>query len=312
MNIQPLHNELTEIARAASSDQREQFSDLLLVLAGHLSATNYDNRKYAERALESAFRHKAELAAEQNSPKMAGYAAVTQALVSTAWSASDEKREAERFLPSRVYGALQRIEKPAAGGDADELKAAQALVDAVAADPDRIVGAYLKGLPVDKRKNKAPWTSRETYVEHLVSESPEVIEVAAAYEKAMRAAEAKAMKADPAHEDTLRMMEIGGELLGYAFKHDNTFPKSLQVLYDEKLLDPKVEAKSLRTGRPYVYAVAGQKLPDKQHDRFELILLYDDQEVGGKYHCCLGIPGVGQFAVKDVTERIKSQAKPKP
>ena len=125
-----------------------------------------------------------------------------------------------------------------------------------------ISAAYLKGLPADLRKNKIPWKSRHTYVEFLMSDSPEVFEVAAAYEKAMRAAEAQADKDDPANPDKLRLMEIGGELLSYAFSHDNTFPKSLQVLYDEKRLDPKVEAKSLRSGRPYVYVVAGQKLPE--------------------------------------------------
>ena len=50
MCIQPLQNELTEIARSAGGGRREQFSDQLLILAGHLSATNYDNRKFAEVA----------------------------------------------------------------------------------------------------------------------------------------------------------------------------------------------------------------------------------------------------------------------
>jgi hypothetical protein len=312
MWIQPLQNELTEIARSAGGGQREQYSDQLLILAGHLSATNFDNRKYAERALESAFRLKAEVAAEQDSPKMSGYAAVTQALVSTSWSGIDERREAVLYLSSRIYGALQRVEKPAPGASADELKTARALVDAASADPDRIVGAYLKGLPANTRKNKVPWTSQHTYVEFLMSDSPEVFEVAAAYEKAMRAAEAQAGKDDPANPDLQRMWRIGEELLGYAFRHGNTFPRSLQVLYDEKLLDPKVEAKSLRTGRPYVYVVAGQKLPEKQHDRFALILLYDDHEADGRYQCVLGIPAVGKFPVAEVRERIKSQGKANP
>jgi hypothetical protein len=310
-HFQTLENDLSEIALSAG-DQREQMSDQLLILAGHLTATSYDNRRYAERALQSAFRIKAEAAAGQNSPKMAGYAAVTQALVSTMGPGTFERRELAWFLPSRIYGALQRLEKPGQPADAGELKAAQALVDTAAADPDRVVGAYLKGLPPSKRAEKTPWVTRHTYVEELMSDSTVLFEAAAAYEKAMTAAQAKAMTADPAHEDTTRLMEIGAELLGYAFSHDNTFPTSLQVLYDEKLLDPKVEAKSLRTGRPYVYAVAGRKLPEKQHDRFALILLYDDQEVGGQYECVLGIPGVGKFPVEEVKERIKSQGKPKP
>ncbi len=77
--LQFLRDALSELAHA-DANRREEISEILLVLAGHLFATNFQNRWYTQRALEAAFHLKAEIAATAKSPKMHGYAAAVQAL----------------------------------------------------------------------------------------------------------------------------------------------------------------------------------------------------------------------------------------
>ena len=309
--IQPLPHDLMELARRRDRDKREEISDLLLILAGHMFATNYDNRHFAERALESAFRLKAEVAAEQDSPKMAGYAAVTQALVSTliGMPGSQEARDAAWFLPGRVYHALAAENGAGQKPDPKEAEAGKALVELAAADPDRFVGAYLKGLPPDARKDKTPWRSRYTYVEVLMGKSPQLFAAATAYEQATRSAQQAKMQQDPGAQNTRRMMGLGIDLLGYAFNHDNTFPASIQDAIDKKALDPATPTTSLLTGRPYVFAAKGEKLPEKQQERNAFIVLYDEQETNGTYSCVLADGHGEQIPVAKVKEQLKARAK---
>jgi hypothetical protein len=309
--MQPLPDNLMELARRRDRGKREEISDLLLTVAGHMFATNYDNRHFAERALESAFRLKAEAAAEQDSPKMAGYAAVTQALVSTVIGVpgSREARDAAWFLPGRVYSALAAETRAGQKPDPKEAEAGKALIELAAADPDRIVGAYLKGLPPDARKEKTPWRSRNTYVEILMGNSPELFAAATAYEQAMRSAQQAKMQQDPVAKNTRRMMDLGVELLGYAFNHDNTFPASIQDAIDKKVLDPATPTTSLLTGRPYVFAAGGEKLPEKQQERSGFVVLYDEQETNGTYTCVLADGHGEQMPVAKVKEQLKSRVK---
>jgi hypothetical protein len=314
--LQALPHDIGEIAGKAPADQREAMSDLLLVLAGHLYTTNADNRRYGDRALESAFRTKAELAAEQNSPKMSGYAAVTQALVSTmiATPAQQEAREAVQFLPSRVYGAFYLKNPPAGtpamkGPEVDaELKAAEPLLNATAADPDKTVGAYLKGLVPSKRLEKTPWVFRWSYVDELMSDSPQLFAVATEYEKAMQAAQQVRLSDQPS-KNMSQMMAVGQCAIGYAFNHENTFPDSLQTLVDKKALDAKTTTKSMMSGKPYVFAAAGDKLPAKGKDRGTFIVLYDDQPAGDSYQCVLADGHGEQIPMAKVKEQLKARGK---
>ena len=79
---QPAIQTLAELTHEADLGTRKEISEILLLLAGHVYATNFVNRDFAERALEYSFRYKTEAAAAEKSPAMNGYAAVTEALVS--------------------------------------------------------------------------------------------------------------------------------------------------------------------------------------------------------------------------------------
>jgi hypothetical protein len=316
-HMQGVKNDLAEIAHKAAADQRDAMSDLSLVLAGHLYATNPDYRRFGDRALESAFRVKAELAAEQNSPKMNGYAAVTQALVSTMILTPTEQqtRDAGWFFPSRVYFAFSRA-NPAPGTaplpngpefDA-ERQAGEALLKAAGADPDKTVGAYLKGLMPSKHAAKSPWLYRWSYVDELSQGSPELFAVATEYEKALQAAQ-QAQHNDPASKNMTQMMGVGQEAVAHAFGHGNAFADSLQTLIDKKAIDATTPTKSLLSGRPYVFAAAGEKLPEKQKDRDRFIVLYDDQPVGDNYQCVMA-DGHGEYVpVAKVKEQLKARGK---
>jgi len=328
--IQPLHKNLGELAVKADLAKREEISDILLVLAGHLYRTNVENRPFAERALQQAFRLKAEGAAAQESPRMYGYAAVTQALVSTmyTWPGITEGTKLQDvlpFVPGRIYRAFliadpaatkkeEKLDMPAEAQAAydkarhEEIDTANALIDAALKNPDEIVGAYLKGsIPPDK-KERQPWVSSSTYVEKAMLRFPEVFKAAIRNEEAMNAVN-NARSPDRRQQNLVRMMEITGSVLSYAFKHENQLPQRLDVLYEQKYLDRKVETKSLITGRPYVYTGANQKLPERDADRFQFIVLYDDEVVDGKQQATLAIPGGFEISADELKKRLEQQRK---
>src|SRR2546426_5931012 len=113
---QPLYGTLSELARSADPETRKEISDLLLVLGGHLFSTNFENRTFAQRAVQSAFRLKAEIADVEKSPTMNGYVAVVQALVSTmvSWPGIEERKQTPlklaQFLPNRIYRAFAVVD----------------------------------------------------------------------------------------------------------------------------------------------------------------------------------------------------------
>src|SRR6266496_4229850 len=105
--LQHLRQALFEAARLTRPDKREEICDLLVILGGHLYATNFQNRWFAERALETAFLLKAELG-PKNSPMAQGYAATAFGLFSAAckWPGFEEERkpvDVARFLPSWIH-----------------------------------------------------------------------------------------------------------------------------------------------------------------------------------------------------------------
>ena len=107
------------------------------------------------------------------------------------------------------------------------------------------------------------------------------------------------------------MMQIAFALQNYASAHENTYPVNLDLLFEEGHLKPPFELKSILTGRPYVYIAAGQKRPAKSAELFEMVLLYDDQAVGGDYRpCAMASCGGGHVPLKVIEEQLRRQGNP--
>ena len=331
--LQPLRNALFELAGKSDLATRKEISDLLLVLGGHLYATNYVNRWFGDRAIEAALQLKAEVAAAENSPTMYGYGAAIQMGSHSicSWPGFEnipKPLQVAHHLPSRIYRAFAMVDpakfNPRHVGElnftvtesnrsvfeeakANVAKAARTLLDIALADPDGIIGAYLKGIP-SQRDGKHPWFPSSTLVGQLMREKPELFRAAAANEEAMSALW-KVGDNDPDRQNISRMMQIAWALQSYAAVHENTYPPNLDVLFQEGHLKPPIEPKSLLTGRPYVYVAAGQKRPAKSAALFETILLYDDHPVGGGY-----VPGVlascggGHVPLKAIDEQLRRRA----
>jgi hypothetical protein len=335
-NLQYQKDDLMEMARKADLGIRKEISELLLVLGGHLFATNFQNRQFAEWAVQAAFRLKAEIAAAEKSPTMNGYVTVVRALTSVklSWPGIEERKqtplEVAQYLPSRIWRAFaladpsqmtaanmaeMRAKVPDSDKAAfeqakqDAVKAASALIDVSLTDPDGIIGAYLKGVPPPRTNAPGPWVSSPTYVEKLMAQRPEVFKAAAANELAMRAF-SEAGSTDPQTRNVRKMMAVGSAIFGYAADHDHTLPGSLAVLFENgKYLKDPDEARSVLTGKPYVYVAGGEKLPEKSYELGKFILLYDDTERDGSYPCVLANGGGGDVPVSEVKEQIRQHAK---
>ncbi len=282
-NLQSLHIDLSEMARNADLATRREISDLLLILAGHLFTTNFSNRQYAEWTVLDAFQLKTAIAAAEKSPMMNGYATVVRGLERAQWSwpgiqeENDTPLQTAQFLPSRIWAAFGTtdpsgknlmIQMTANVPDSDKaayekakqdaIKAAAALIDVSLADPDGIIGSYLKGLPPSQKNAPDPWASSVTYVEILMKKRPEVFRAAAANDQAMRTVE-QIGNNDPSRRNLDKLMAVGAAIWSYAVNHNLTLPSSLEDLYkDGKYLKDASEAQSILTGKPYVYAGAGE------------------------------------------------------
>ncbi len=116
IDLQYQRTDLSELARKADLATRKEISELLLVLGGHLFATNFQNRQFAEWAVHAAFRLKAEIAAAEKSPTMNGYVAVVRALVSVkrSWPDIEQRKETPlevaQWLPSRIASCHETVD----------------------------------------------------------------------------------------------------------------------------------------------------------------------------------------------------------
>jgi tetratricopeptide (TPR) repeat protein len=333
--LQPLSSDMWESAGHADLETRKEISDWLMILAGHLFATNLTNRSLAQQALESAFRLKAETAFAEKSPTTNGYVAVVRALVSTtlSWPGIEEYRiapyELARQVPWLIHQTFAIEGAPIANsmdlygnkvnipaGDKagfekakeNAIRAAEALLNVALSDPDGIVGPYLKGLLPSRADARPPWLSPYTYVDKLMNERPDVFGTARALQEGMDAV-SKAVRNDPRQTNMSRMMDIGRAILGYAANHDGTYPDDLDALFERKYLEPPTEAKSLLSDRPYVYLAAGAKLPGKSSEAGTLIVLYDDTVLEGGFYQCVFADGHGSSVPVD---RISQQLKARP
>jgi len=337
VGIQPIYGAIQELARGADRATRSELAEVLITLGGHLFATNFVNRWFAHRAVEAAFVLKTELAADENPAKSNGYAAAVYGLVSPMFSCPGIKEwwnhsplQLAQHLPSWIHRAFAVADPSWAGacffGDRD-LKLAESdrpafeaaiarasetakkLIDAAQSDPDGIFGPYLKGLPrADRQPGSGPvfmWTP----VGGLLQKRPDLFQAAAAHEEAM-AAVWEAGQQDPSQQNIRRMMDIGWAIQNYANSHDKAFPENLAVLFEQGLLKPPVEAKSLLTGRPYVYVAAGEKNPAKMNDRAQFVLLYDDEPNGyGCYPCVFASCVGSHIRVQDIEEQLRRRGK---
>ncbi len=314
--LQPLYRSLRELAGSADLGMQKEIAELLLVLGGQLYATDFENRTFAQRAVMDAFQLKAEIAHTEKSPTVNGYVAVVQALVSVqlSWPGIEDRKqtplELAQFVAGRISRAFAMVDPAKRNGEylvelrarvpesdkarfdqakAKAVNAAGTLIDAALVNPDEVIGAYLKGLPPPSTNRPGPWVSQVTYVERLMMKRPEVFRAAAANEEAMREL-FEAGRNDPVERNISRLMELGEAILDYASDHTNTCPPSMAALFErEKYLKATQEAKSVLTGRPYVYAAAGKKVPGLSRERGQFILLYDDKATSeGNYQCVMG------------------------
>ena len=283
---------------------------------------------------------KAELAAAENSAKMNGYAAAVHAMTSAilSWPGIEDLEdpkpkpsELAQFLPDRIHrafaaadaslmnaGVLGETNLNPPEGDrptfdkAKELatQAAQKLIEVALSDPDAILGAYLNGLTRPTRQEgKSPWADFSTPVQSLMIKRPDVFRAAAENERAMRAIW-KAGQNDPSHRNIGRLMEISLGICSYTHQHDNAYPDSLAVLFEKGFLEPPLEAKSLLSGRPYIYVAAGEKRPAKMNEAASFVLLYDDEPNAYGCYPCVSATGAGStIPVQDLKEQLKRRGK---
>src|SRR5688572_17266129 len=210
--LQPIRNSLHELAKNTDLLTRKEISDLLLILAGHLFATNYVNRTFGEWALADAFQLKAEVAAAENSLTMYGYGATGQAIFNTycSWPGLENLPKPQQlalYLPSRILRAFAMVDPAkfqpryigelnfsvtdsnrAAVEEAKQkvTKTARALVDVALTDPDAVIGAYLRGA-TSQRDGRCPWFPPAMGIGKLFHDKPDLLRAAAAHEEAMSA-----------------------------------------------------------------------------------------------------------------------------
>ena len=93
-------------------------------------------------------------------------------------------------------------------------------------------------------------------------------------------------------------------------KHDQAYPAALYALFETGDLKAPLETKSIRTGRPYVYLAAGEKVPARMNDRAQFVLLYDDEPVaGGWFECAFASWGAGGISESDLKEQLRRRGK---
>jgi hypothetical protein len=338
--IQPTYRALSELASSAEITTRTEIAEILLALAGHLFATNFTNRWFAQRAVEAAFLLKAEIAGTENAAMMNGYAAAVHGLTNAtcSWAGIGELRKANplelaRFLPSTIHrafaaadpslmnaGVLGEANLDPPEGDraaftaAKEAatQAARKLIEVAVTDADGILGAYLRGLPRPvEADRKHPWASFGTPVGSLIRNRPDVFKAASAYKEAMDAVW-KAGQNDPCQKNIERMMRIAWAIQTYAHSHQLACPESIDILFETGQLKFPLEGKSLLTGRSYVYVADGEMYPARSNDQAQFVLIYDDHINKHDYHQCVFASCVGgDIRVDKLMEHLKGRGETK-
>jgi hypothetical protein len=90
--------------------------------------------------------------------------------------------------------------------------------------------------------------------------------------------------------------------------NDENLPDNLEVLYkDGKYLKDATAVESVLTGKPYVFAAAGAKLPDKLSERHQFILVYDFIEKEGCYHFVTSVGSGAERPAEKFEELLRKQ-----
>jgi hypothetical protein len=331
--FQPISTALSELARVADRRTRTELGEILLTLAGHLFVTNFVNRKFAQRAAEAALTLSAELVAEESPPKRNGYAAAVYGLASSwiSWPGVKEwwqknPLDLAYFLPSRLHRALLGADPALMDANETDLspsdrealdvakekasQTARKLVDLAVSEPDAIFGPYLKGLPHGNGQAGERGLFTWTPVEGLIQKRSDLFQAAEANEEA-RARLWQAGSSAPSRSNTARMMDIAWTIQSFARDHGGSFPDSLAVLAEEGYLKPPLEAKSLLTGRPYVYVAKGEKSPSKANDQAQFVLFYDDERMlHGWYQCAFASCLCNGLQEASLNEELARRGKP--
>jgi hypothetical protein len=336
--LQHLSVPLSEWGWRADGAARQEMAELLLILAGHLFATNFYNRWAARRALENAvFGLKANVPAAEKFPSMVG-ATGAERLVRTMlrWPGMDDTATTDephkhlrlaQYLPDRIHRAFGAVDpsqssnlcelslsadrKAASKQAADKfVRTAHALIDVALTDADGIMAPYLQGITLTPAtaggRRVVPF---ETDVEKLLRDRPELFAAAAANETAMKALWDFGAS-DPWQRNLSRLMEINMALHTYAAQHGNTYPPTVDFLFEKGYLKPPLKAKSVLTGKPYVYVAAGEKVPEKSKDRTDFVVLYDDHpNPWGMYECVFASWIGSTVRPDDLREQLKRRGK---
>src|SRR5579862_408260 len=201
MNLQTQRHVLWEMSEGADIKTKKEVANLMLAVAGHLIASDFQDRIFGEWTLASAFHIEADIAASEKSPAASSYASALQALASTSPGASDRFNPLQlaQFLPGRIWDAClvdskiardhQLENRRAAGPEFDKAyeertNADKALIEAALPDQDEIIGAYFGGYMPPRTNAPFPWSSAGTYVERLVKTKTNLFAAAIASERA--------------------------------------------------------------------------------------------------------------------------------
>ena len=310
IGLQPLQRTLVELPREMDNAGRREVSDMLIVFAGHLFRTNYHYRTYGRWSLESAFRLKTEVAAAAGRrstevrmpPEVAG---ILPSHINFAFARTGPREpelyNVKRDVPEADRPAFEQARRAA-------IEASETLIAAAAKETDATMGAYLRGIPEPPEGSRTPWASQWTPVERAMEQFPDVYRAALAYQTADDALTA-AGDADPPRRNFARLMPLGLGIVYYAARHDKQFPPNLEVLYEEKLVEPEVEPRSVFTGRPFIYTAAGERIPEKSHEAATFIILYDDHEIDGNYQCIMADGHGEHVPVEKVREQLRARGK---
>jgi hypothetical protein len=338
--LQHLSVPLSEWGGRADPAAREECAELLLILAGHLFATNFYNRWSARQAVENAiFGLKANVPAAEKFPTMVGPRG-THGIMSTMlrWpgmdtaATPDEPHQCLRlaqFLPDRIHRAFAAVDPCRAAnlGElnlplSDDRKAASkqagkrfvdtaiALIEVALSDADAIMAPYLQGiaLGVDGAPSRRIIPS-ETGVEKLLRDRPDLFAAAAANEAAMKALWDFGAS-DPWQRNMHRLMEINMAVHQYATQHENRYPPTVDLLFEKGYLKPPLKTSSVLTGKPYVYVAANENVPHKAKDRTNFIVLYDDHpNPWGMYECVFASWMGSVIQPHELTEQLRKRGK---
>jgi hypothetical protein len=159
---------------------------------------------------------------------------------------------------------------------------------------------------------RGQWATRFTYPEKLMISRPDLVRAVSAYRQAMDGLN-EAKKNDLRNRNLERIMDIGKAIITYQSDHNDKLPDNIDVLWEKKYLEPPIEAKSLLSGRPFVYAAAGEKEPDKMSELANFILIYDDQPFEESHYRVLTADGGCKYWSADkLKEQLLKQGKQRP